>query len=98
MNLDFLQKVMVEKGLSIRAIPLTSRIVVELRHRDEFPNGHAEYLEEFHREMWVEVRKNKHGGQFVVESKCATHSMVNFSGKKFYDSLMSLIEDVVKEG
>ncbi len=91
-----LAKVMIEKGLAIRAIPMYRRIVVDIRHKEEFPNGHAEYLEEFKREMWVEVRKNKHGGQFVVESNCGTNATVNFSGKKFYDSLDALAKAVIE--
>ncbi len=95
MAYEELAKVMIEKELAIRAIPVCRRIVVEVRHKKEFPNGHAEYLEEFKREMWVEVRENKHGGQFVVESNCGTNAMVNFSGEKFYNSLDDLLKAVV---
>lgn len=94
MAYEELSKVMIEKGLAIRAIPMDRRIVVEVRHKKEFPNGHAEYLEEFKREMWVEVRKNKHGGQFVVESNGGTNATVKFSGKTFYNSLDDLLKAV----
>lgn len=94
MNLELLQQIMIENGLAIRAIPKTRRIVVELRHKEEFPDGHAQYLEEFNREMWVEERSNSHGCQFVVERNCGTKSTVEFSGKKFYSSLEELIKDV----
>lgn len=94
MNLELLQQLMIENGLAVRAIPPTRRIVVELRHKEEFPDGHAQYLEEFNREMWVEERINSHGGQFVVERNCGTSSTVHFSGKRFYNSLSELIEDV----
>lgn len=93
-TLEDLQRLMVEKGCSIRAIPLMSRVVVELRHKDKFPNGHAQYLEGFNREMWVEERKNAHGGQFVVESNCGTGATIRFSGKKFYTSLEELFDDM----
>lgn len=97
MNLDILQKIMIEKGLSIRAIPMANRIVVELRHKDDFPNGHVQYLEEFKREMWVEERQNPHRGQFVVESNCGTRATVKFSGKRFYNSLQDLFKDYESE-
>lgn len=91
--LERLQEIMVENGLSIRAIPKTIRSIVELRHKNEFPQGHSEYLESFKREMWVYETHPKIGGKFVVESKCGTNSMVRFTGKKFYNSL----EEILKE-
>lgn len=93
-TLEDLQKIMVSNGLTIRAIPVKRRIVVELRHKNDFPNGTLQYLEEFKREMWVEERKNIHGGQFIVESNCGTNATIHFSGKKFYSSLEELIEDI----
>lgn len=93
-DLNTLQKCMVENGLAIRAVPIMRRIVVDLRHKHEFPNGHAEYLEEYKREMWVENRKNTHGGQFTVESNCGTNATIHFSGKKFYDSIEEFIVDL----
>ncbi len=93
-SLEALQNIMIEKGLAIRAIPLSSRVVVELSHQSEYPNGCAQYLEEFKREMWVEVKKNKYGGQFVVESYCGTNATVRFAGRKFYSSLEELIDDI----
>lgn len=91
--LEKLQKIMIENALSIRAIPKTVRGVVETIHKEEFPEGHPEYLETFKREMWVYYRHPAHGGQFVVESKCGTGSLVRFPGKRFYDSL----EEIIKE-
>lgn len=88
-----LQKVMIENGLAIRAIPTTSKTVVEIRNKDRFPNGHAQYIEEYKREMWVDERKNNHGGQFVVECNCGTDKTVHFSGKRFYNSIEELIMD-----
>lgn len=88
-----LQKIMVKKELSIRAIPKTVRHIEEMRHCSEHPNGHKEFLPGFNREMWVYETTPEHGGKFVVESKCGTNSMVWFRGKKFYNSL----EEILKE-
>lgn len=88
-----LQDTMVKNALSIRAIPKTIRGVVELRHKDEYPEGRAEFLEDFKREMWVIETKPKHGGQFIVASKCNTHSMVKFQGEKFYNSLEEILNE-----
>ena len=93
-SLEALQNIMIEKGLAIRAIPLSSRVVVELSHQSEYPNGCAQYLEKFKREMWVEEKKNKHGGQFVVESYCGTGATVKFAARNFYHSLEELIDDI----
>lgn len=94
MDLNTLQKCMLENGLAIRVVPLMTRIVVDIRHKNEFPNGHAEYLDEYKREMWVENRENIHGGQFIAESNCGTNATITFSGKKFYDSIEELVADL----
>lgn len=94
MDLSTLQKIMVQNGLAIRAVPMMQRIVVDILHKNEFPDGHAEYLEEYKREMWVVNRKNIHGGQFVVESNCGTSAIIHFSNKKFYNSIEELIADI----
>ena len=86
-----LQNIMVEKATSIRAIPKSVRDVVEARHKDQYPDGHLEYLDGFRREMWVYERRPKHGGQFIVESNCGMCSMVNFHGKRYYDSLEEIV-------
>lgn len=96
MTIKDLQNLMVEYGLVIRAIPPTARIVVELRHKDKYPNGHAQYLEAFKREMWVEEIENIHAGQFAVEQCRSTTATVHFSGKKFYHSLEELANDMMQ--
>lgn len=89
--IERLQKIMVEKALSIRAIPKSIRGVVEVRHKEQYPDGHAEYLDRFGREMWVYERQPEHGGQFIVESNCGTSSMVKFYGKRYYNSLEEIV-------
>ena len=92
-RLEHLQNIMVENALSVRAIPKTVREVVELRHKDKYPGGYVEYIDSFKREMWVYEKYPKHGGQFVVESKCGVGSMIRFSGKRYYNSLEEVIND-----
>lgn len=87
---------MIENALSVRAIPETVRNVVELKHKDKYPGGRVEYIDSFKREMWVYERCPRHGGQFVVESKCGTGSMIRFSGKRYYNSLEEVINDFTK--
>lgn len=89
--IERLQKIMVEKALSIRAIPKSIQGVVEARHKDQYPDGHLEYLDRFGREMWVYERYPEHGGQFVVQRNCGTSSTVTFYGKHYYDSLEEII-------
>lgn len=95
-KLEHLQNIMIENALSVRAIPKAVRDVVELRHKDKYPGGRVEYIDSFKREMWVYERYPRHGGQFVVESKCGTGSMIRFSGKRYYNSLEEVINDFTK--
>lgn len=92
-ELEKLQKIMVENGLTIRAIPKTIKDTVELRHSEEYPSGHKEYLLPYGREMWVYERHPINGGRFIVESNCGTNTIVKFYVKKFYESIEEIIED-----
>ncbi len=92
-SLETLGKLMVEHNLAIRAVPMVVRDIVEVRHKDEYPDGVIKYLPEFKREMLVTLRTPKHAGMFVVEKASGTASTVHFGHKKFYRSL----EDIVKE-
>lgn len=82
MTFKELEALMVKHGAVIRAITENERIIVEKRHADQFPNAKIKFLPEFNREMLVEVKPCKHGGQFVLE--CIKHSgaTVKFSGNR----------------
>lgn len=92
MNFKELESLMIKHGAVIRAITENERIIVEKRHADQFPNAEIKFLPEFNREMLVEVKPHKHGGQFVLE--CVKHSgaTVKFSGNRFFESLNEVAE------
>ena len=88
MTFKELEALMVKHGAVIRAITENERII----HADQFPNAKIKFLPEFNREMLVEVKPCKHGGQFVLE--CIKHSgaTVKFSGNRFFGSLDEVAE------
>ena len=87
-----LVELMFKHGLVIRAIPSTKADIMEVRHKDRFPEGKAEYLEDFNREMWVVVHNNSLGGKFIVETVRHQDSVVRFTRLSHtYDS----IEDII---
>ena len=92
MTFKELEALMVKHGAVIRAITENERIIVEKRHADQFPNAKIKFLPEFNREMLVEVKPCKHGGQFVLE--CIKHSgaTVKFNGNHFFGSLDEVAE------
>lgn len=92
-SLETLGKLMVKHNLAIRAVPMVQRDIVEVRHKDKYPDGVIQYLPDFKREMLVTLRTPKHAGMFVVEKARGTAATVHFGPKKFYRSL----EDIVKE-
>lgn len=92
MTFKELEPLMVKHGAVIRAITENERIIVEKRHADQFSNAKIKFLPEFNREMLVEVKPCKHGGQFVLE--CIKHSgaTVKFNGNHFFGSLDEVAE------
>ena len=87
---------MTDNCLCIRVIPKKVRDVVEVHHKDAYPGGHAEFLEEYKREMWIREREPQHAGQFVVASEPNTSSIVMFRSKKFYRSLEEIVAEYEK--
>lgn len=92
MTLEQLESLLIQHSAVIRAIPKSVRIVVEKRHMEQFPNAEIKYLPEYRREMLVEERQTKHGGEFALEIAKHTHSRVDFQGKRFFKSLTEVIE------
>lgn len=87
-----LERILIQNGASIRAIPMEELAICEVRHKDQFPDAEVVYLEEYGREMLVERKVPKMAGKFVIEPNCGTSSTILFHGKQFFDS----IEDAVR--
>lgn len=98
MDIKELEDVMALYGVVLRAIPkVPIRGVYEKRHIDIYPTGRIEYLPEYKREMLVVETMSKQAGKFLYEFSRGTTSGVNFSGKKYFDTIELAIEDILKE-
>lgn len=93
LTIEELEHLMVEHGIVLRAIPNTVREILEVRHKDEFPDGKVVYLEEFHRDMLIVERVPKHAGEFLMECRQGTSEMVQFR-RIFYKSIGEAIADL----
>ena len=93
LTIEELERLMVEYGIVLRAIPTTVREILEVRHKDEYPDGKVVYLEEFHRDMLVVERVPKHAGEFLMECRQGTSEMVQFR-RIFYKSIGEAIADL----
>lgn len=91
-----LEELMIACGGTIRAIPKDVRGVYSIyAHQQGCINGgKIEYIPEYGREMYVTHTKPIHGGQFVFESVKSTRSIVDFTGKQFYNSIEELAKDM----
>lgn len=96
MDIKDLEKIMVEHGVVLRAIPMKVTGIYETRHQKKFPNARVEYLEDFKREMLIDERVPINAGRFIFEANQGTGSLVKFYAKKFYDSIEEAIEDLLK--
>lgn len=104
-TLHTLERLMVEHGACIRAIPKKIRGTYEVRHIDdpEFskPNvvrKEVIYLEEYKRKMLVVEHIPHHAGMFLVETGLGTTAGVQFHGKQFYKSLEEAMAAIEKTG
>lgn len=92
MDLKELEKIMIEYGVVIRAIPMTVREVYAKEHIKKYPNGEIKYLPEYKKEMLVVIRVPQSAGKFVIESAKHTMTQIQFRGIEYFDT----IEDAIK--
>ena len=92
MNIQELEKIMIEYGVVLRAIPMEIRHIVEKSHIDKYSQGRIEYVDKCKREMLVFETVPKNAGKFVFEYKQGTNGMVSFSGNQFFDSIEEAIQ------
>lgn len=97
MNIEDLEKIMVDYGVVIRAIPKVCRDIIEKRHINEYPDGKIVYLEDFKREMLIIKRIPKNAGKFLLEYNQKTSNMVKFEGKKYFDSITDAIQYLLEK-
>jgi len=91
MKISEIEQMMIEYGVTLRAIPLKVRSIYEVTQADRFPEGKVVYLEKFKREMLIVERVPQNAGKFVFESNCGTVSTVHFCNEVYYDSIEEVI-------
>lgn len=91
MNMQELEKVMVEYGIVIRAIPYYHMSTFEVQHKDRYPEGIEYFDPRYNRNMLKVKKANHHGGKFIIAQQTDTSQMVPFYKVRYFDS----IEDAV---
>lgn len=93
MTMQELEKIMVEYGIVIRAIPHYNTRTVEVLHKDIYPDA-VEYFDPiFNRKMLKITNINHHGGKFIITRKTDTAQKVSFYKPIYFDS----VEDAMNE-
>jgi len=84
---------MIKHGAIIRAIPYERTSILEVRHKDKFPDGTLYYDETFGRDMLKITRKNSQGGKFIITTCTDQGEVIRNWGKPviFYDSIEQAI-------
>lgn len=96
MEIKELEDIMVTHSVVLRAIPKKVVDVYEKQHIDSYPTGTIRYLERYKREMLVVESIPKNAGKFLFEQQNNTASMVQFRGKKYFDSIEEAVADLLE--
>lgn len=102
MDIKELEKVMIEKGAIIRAIPMVETGLVEVRHASQFENKpeystYVKYEEDFKRDMLHLERKLQLGGKFLLAFQKNQLIRTNFNGQLVFDHLEDVIKYLIEE-
>lgn len=96
-DVETIQKIMVDYGVVIRAIPMVERFVLEVCHKDQYPEGKVVMMgKPFNREMLVFEKPLHHAGKFIVAFANNTMSTVRFDGKHYFDTIDDVIDYVIE--
>jgi len=87
MDVSELQKIMIDNGVAIRAIPREVVSICETRHKDKFPDGQVYYDEVAKRDMLRVIRIPQFAGKFIIVKGCGMGENVRFSKPRFFDSI-----------
>lgn len=91
MTIGELETAMKQHALAIRAIPEKVISVYETSHKDEYPDGHIEYIDKYKREMLIVETAPATAGKFITVKQDTTNSNVNFAGLPSYDTIKEAI-------
>lgn len=91
MTMQELEKVMMEYGIVIRAIPYYHTSIFEVQHKEKYPDAVEYFDPRFKRNMLKVTEPNHHGGKFIITKQAHTGQEVSFYKPKYFDS----VEDAV---
>lgn len=99
MSIEQLQSIMIEHGVTIRAIP---KIKVS---RWSIPFYSEKYLKQIRgivvydsiRKIYMDeiTEYPKNAGKFIIVPNCGTDSMINFNKPKYYNSIEDAINSLI---
>ena len=98
MNIQELEKIMIEHGVIIRAITPFHISIYEVRHKDKYSNAEEYYDKQLKRNM-IRVKtehSNKVARKFIIETMADTSSTVKFYKPIFYNSIEDAIQSLLK--
>jgi len=106
MTLEQLQMIMIEKGVTIRAIPKVHKSYWTIpaytekwiRRISEKENSNIVYdsnNKETCKYLEEKIEYPKNGGKFIIVSNCGSGAMVNFNNHKYYDTIEEAIKTLI---
>ena len=97
-TIDYVQYVMRDYWLVIRAIPNKERHILEKEHIDMYPNGTIEMLgKPYNREMLVVEETPNHAGEFIIGFAKHTLCMVSFIKSRYFKNIDEIMDFVLNE-
>lgn len=101
MTMQELERLMVEYGIVIRAIPHYHTSTIDVRHKGQYPEEVEYFDPRFNRNMLKIKEANHHGGKFIITKMTFTGVTVPFYDQKYYDSIeeavTALLSDVKEQ-
>lgn len=97
MNMQELERVMVEYGIVIRAIPHYDTSTIEVQHKEQYPEAVEYFDPRFNRNMLRVKKANHHGGKFIITKMTFTGGMVSFYDPKYYDSIEEAVKTLLSD-
>ena len=97
MSMQELEKIMIEYGIVLRAIPLYHTSTYEVRHKDHYPEGVEYFDPRFKRNMLKVKKANYHGGKFIITRMTDTVQTIPFYKPRYFDSIEEAVNAFLAE-
>ena len=97
MTMQELERLMVEYGIVIRAIPHYHTSTIDVRHKGQYPEEVEYFDPRFNRNMLMIKEANHHGGKFMITKMTFTGGTVPFYDPKYYDSIEEAVNALLSD-